>query len=490
MISNNLKENILLGGIIMGIKERLKKIEQDYYNRNYVESLNGIEVYLSEKNNGIYDLLLHIYINCQIQLGLFESAIKNLELLEKLYPGYYNDLKLASRYISCGRVDKLDEILARGKFTDGNYFHLAEDCFLKGQHIKAEELFMKCLFVSKDEFLKKIVRDYLRKIRLYREDKSIFVETSYFSFKLAGKKLEPGHVIYVSGLSNEYKENTASTDPKKGRRPYMVWKVVDNKIYVFNMSTQVNYQKDIVLRKENYPNNNFDTVVRDELFCIDDGDVILVADKLNPQDYEETIRNIYVGYSVSENIPKSSVKFFMDTITSEIDVRKNDVIVIYDFILKDSRQYFVLDIDVHKKKFKVIEVKKDENHQLKVVGTKTNNIDMNTPILKCIRLGDSKADKLMEQVPVNFKNDSMIGSIVIVGNKKLEILIEENDYYVCIDRTFGFSSSFIMVELISKKISLSVAEQLSQEVYQSHLYSLRDYLKRNPDIIKRKRKLL
>ena len=269
----------------MNHKEFIERIKESYKQKEYSRTLEYLEQYLKIKKFGFYDELFDIYINCQINLGYFENAGKNVNLMNKVFSKFYSEYDLITKYIICGMMDKAKELISNNKLCILDYYYIAKTCFLWGYHEEAKELFNHFLTISNDPHRNKSVKDYLRKIKLYENNKNVFVETDYLNFKKNGNKLEPGHIIYTEKLLDIYKENISSTDPKKEKRPYMIWKIVNDKIYAFPVSSKIYKDSFNILRTKYYPNYTYDRKVKENLVCIEDKDVIKIIDKVNKKDY-------------------------------------------------------------------------------------------------------------------------------------------------------------------------------------------------------------
>lgn len=56
--------------------EIINDIFENYLDNNYIKTITLIEEYFKTKYLGIYDKILDIYIDCQIQLGYYTEAKK------------------------------------------------------------------------------------------------------------------------------------------------------------------------------------------------------------------------------------------------------------------------------------------------------------------------------------------------------------------------------------------------------------------------------
>jgi len=471
----------------MNNKEFVEKIRESYEQKNYNLTLEYLEQYLKIKTFGFYDELLDIYIKCQINLGYFESAGKNLNLMKKMFRNFYSKYDLITKYIICGNIDKAKILISSNKLVPLDYYYIAKTYFLWGYHNEAKKLFNHFLFFSNEPYRNESAKNYLRKIELYENNKNVFVETDYLNFKRKGHRLETGHIIYTEKLLDIYKENITSTDPKKEKRPYMIWKIVDNKIYAFPVSSKIYKNSFNILRTKNYPNYTYDRKVKENLVCIEEKDVIRIMDKVSKKDYDTIIKNIYIKLCHVQNKPKPSAQFFISEMVKDLKINRNDVIVVMDYNVKKT--YFVIDIDQKKHKYKTIEVKINDDKSINVISPKLQTISMDAHILDNVKLEKKQINKLLKQVPDNYRGLKMTGSVIEYNSQKLEIMLEEENCYVCIDKTFNSHPSFIQIEFIRKDIPLFPIERVPFNIYEKQLEYLRDYIVRNHNEIKDRKKL-
>ena len=60
-----------------------EEIKDEYNNRNFKEALEKIDLYLSDKNSGVYGTFMYFYVNCLINVGRKNEAYKNINLTRK-----------------------------------------------------------------------------------------------------------------------------------------------------------------------------------------------------------------------------------------------------------------------------------------------------------------------------------------------------------------------------------------------------------------------
>lgn len=373
---------------------------RNYFNDNeYKKAMNAIDVYLNEKDLGVYDWILDTYIKCQIKLGLFNEAEKNLEIMIKLFPKFYSPLELATKYAECGKTDKLINCLLNNKFSSIDFFRLAKTCFYQNNHKEAEELFNVFLYRSDDEKSRETARQYLKKIAKYNSDKDVFVETSYAHFKSLGQSLTPGHVIYVDRLREKYEENVLNDDPLKLKRPYMIWKIVDETIYAFPVaSVKKSGNDNYLLYHQNYSCCNFDRKLKDRLVCLEKKDVKSIIDKLNPRDYKIIIENMYYSTCFCKEPLKKEIKIFMETFARTIRAEQYDIMRLYDYNSQSAKFFFILDFDSKNEIYKVIEVNKLDRESFELKNSEILEMKKGTPILNVYNSTPKQQKDLFEQL--------------------------------------------------------------------------------------------
>lgn len=402
----------------MDLYELKKLIDINFNNRDYCKTITFLEQYLETENVGIFDWLLDIYIQCQIKLGYNESASKNIDLMNKLFPYNYDETKTAVRYVECGDMEKFNNHMLDRHLLDEDYYVIAKTCFYNDQHQIAKELFNKFISSSENNLLTKSAKEYVRKIEAYKNDPTAFIETKYTNFKLKGQNLLPGHVIYIKRLRKNYEINKYSTDPQPEFRPYMVWRVIDQKIYAFPLTSKIKEGNQYAIYHQNYHSYAFDRTIKDTLVCIHENDIQKVIDKITEQDYNILTQNLYrLGCLYPES--SKSIRLFMDTLLKEIDVKIGHIILISDFENKIIRHFFVLDIDKENKQYKTLEIEKLKNGYLKLIKNDLINIDMSTYVLDSIQPNNEQTIMLKQQLPSEFKIEETIDNISEISQKQL-----------------------------------------------------------------------
>lgn len=372
-------------------QKKMLEIKQNINNCRFGEALLKIEEYISLPHTGIFEELLNIYIDFQIKLGLFDEAIKNVELLYKHFKKI-DIYDLALKYAACCQTEKLRELLANYKFSYKKYLGIAKYCFTNGNIELAKELF-ELASNSKDEVIINEAQKKLDIIDIYnRYDNKVFQSQTYGCFKYHGNKLRPGHVIMTCRLRDDYSENHGY---KKVDWPYMIWKVEDKKIYAFPVVAKVD-RFNYVFSHEDYPCRS-DRTLKDGMVCIYEDDVINVIDKITDDDCRKAIdlmqRSIIYSQKGDWN---NHTNYFMNSFLEDKEVEVGDVLVFCDKEKETVNYYFVFGIDEYG--YKIYEVSyrffpfSDD--------VKMEYISKDKPLTSLIKLVDINRKKLLlEMVP-------------------------------------------------------------------------------------------
>lgn len=322
------------------IKELRKEIKENAQKHNFEDALLLIKEYLTDPKNGVDIELISIYIDCQIKLGLFEEATKNVEIMHKYFIES-NPFDLALKYAACCQTEKLKALLATTEFSSEQYCEIAQYCFSNENIELAEELFnLAC--VSENEKIVNTARKKLRIIDIYKcYGEQVFHDQRCGCFKYHGNRLLPGHVIMTCKLRDEYPENCGYI---KTEWPYMIWKIDGEKIYAFPVTKDIDKYRH-PLSKDNYPCRE-DRTLKDRLACILEGDVTNVIDKITDTDYLKSIESMQlslINTQMGDWTPETS--YFMNSFITNKEVEIGDIIVFCKKQTKEIRYYFVFSID-------------------------------------------------------------------------------------------------------------------------------------------------
>ena len=466
--------------------DALEKIYTKFRNNNFIKTIKELEKYfgLKESKIGVYDELINIYIECLIKLGELDEAIKYIDLLHEYFPKFFMNepYELAKRYAICAKGERVEEILKNNTFTDEQYFYIASSCYRNGNVELAKKIFQEIVARKTTEENKKFqnfARKALEKIELYEEHKdNAFLKQSYAYFKYTGNKLQPGHIIYASRITEEFKENRNYNNPQKMGCPYMIWKIEKGLLYTFPVTSNTNPNR-YIFKSEDYGYQHPDRCLKDRLVVIKKSDIANVEEKINEDDLERALHWLYRSVYIShKGTYQDDISYFMQEMANEKSVGVGEVLIVPDFEKKQNIFYFVLGSDNVNKKLKCIEIDKS----FKPVGEylKLAFIDMSVPIFDKIVLGNIELkERLLNLRPNAFAKDNMIGLAFDYGNRKLEILEETEESYICMNVTNGYIPETVEVVFIPKNISIFNVELIPEELLKEQQRLFEEYKQNN-----------
>lgn len=431
-------------------------IKNEYENKNYSNVLLEINNYLNN-NNSLTDEIFHIYIKCQIRLGMYNEALQNLDKMIKLYPSFFTNFDLAKKYALCNDIKNLDNILKNNTFSADEYCILAITCFYNNQYDKAKSLFDMAL--NKNPKLTEKINYYLKKIEIYK-DKNVFRESYYSYLKSIGKNIELGNIISPIKIDDNY-------NYLKDKCAYLVWKIEDNYIYAVPI-TNIAYKDIYTLYKEDYTKYDNNRYIKEDLIRTKEEHSYKVLDKVKSKDFNKILKKIE-----NSNIIKSKYNQYK---TNDIKVNKYNIIKIQDYNYKKNKYFFILEIN--DKKYIAIEVEKQDN-LYNIKDDKLVYLNNNINIIEKINLKEEQINNLLNKVPDNYKGNDIVGCIINYNDQVLEIMIEKNNYYLCLDRTYNYHNSFISIQYLRKDIPIYITKRLEDEEFKARLSDFLLYIKEN-----------
>lgn len=399
--------------------------------------------------------------------------------MTNIFPNYYQDYDLTKLYAKCNNIEELKQLLHTSNYNSHEYNNIACICYFNHNYKTANEIYKYVISLNNDSNEVKRSKKYLEKINIYQKNPQAFRPLFYSYFKTQGRKLEPGHIIYVKKIRDKYIENQLNTDPKIEIRPYMIWQIMDNKIYALATSTKIRNSHVGIISKSKHPGYDIDRVVRTQLACIEEQDITEIIDKVENKEYNEIIKGIYASICLNHDTPKKNTSIFMRTLLNELTINIHDIVILPNFKNNKKNFYLILEYDKHKKKYKAIELNKIGYNNFDILDNKCITISEKVSILKTITLPKEELNRLLLKIPDNFKNINMLGKVVEYNSKKLEIMIEEKEYYICIDISMNYNPLFIFIEFIPKNVPLKVIDEIEKNTYQQQLTELKNQISSN-----------
>jgi len=379
--------------------EQLELIGQMYAkakNHKFDLVVSFFHDYLKTPNSGIYDELLEVYTEALIKLGRLDDAKQMIKTTQSLFPLYYDKRKLALRYIACDMEQEFKGLLETNRFEGKDYYVFGKRCFYNGQYYMAKILFD--MANKYDLSSRKKIQEYNRIIKAYENNEHVFRALSYYKFKYLGYELEPGHVIRASVIRNKYNCNKDNDDPMKNERPYLIWKIIDDRIYAFPLTAKLrgDYHDGHVLTSSKYQNYPFDRRLKDKLVCIKERDIEFVDDRIDDEDFKLAIEGMYTICAFNHSTPRNQVRRFMTVMAQEIGVEVNDIITVNED--EEKKLYWVLDKDDENKVYEVLKVEKDDCGDVQLCSSQSVEISTTSNIVDVHRLTFYQKEPLFEQI--------------------------------------------------------------------------------------------
>ena len=187
-------------------------------------------------------------------------------------------------------------------------------------------------------------------------------ECEYNSFIKNGNKLEPGHIVFLKSNVDKINGKEEITDKKSKYRPYMIWKINNDRLYMFPVAVKRENEINYVLYKQDYPNSGMDRIVKDNLCETSIDNVVSVQDKVRDEDYYSVLKTIFKATYFSKNKEEKEAKEkFMKEFVGE--VYEDAIISSVNPLTKESKTYYVN--TVYENEYLVFEY----NHALKKLNT-------------------------------------------------------------------------------------------------------------------------
>ncbi len=367
---------------------------QAYKNNNFNEYLRLIDECLDKGYWFEYDTIFS-YAKVLRKMRKFDQAYKILKSLEKQVNDYKIAEDLCREYIHCYKPMDAYRLYQLKKKEFKNHYLIIKIYMLQGKIEEAKYLieYLKDngLIDENDE----IIRNYQLYINNYFKHHS-FIETEYSSFINNGDKLKEGYVVYLKDspvcLLSNYNDNMAN------RRPYLIWKIEDNKVYMFPMNTKCG-RKDYILSKDKYHNSFQDRTIKDSICITDLDNILTVNDKLYDEDYrliiDRAFKTLYFGDQLQLDESLEFMKYFVG------DINKYDIIEVIDALTREIKFYLV--IDNENDIFKCLKVSINEN---KIIDYNIKIFNGYKGIFDVIKIYDYERDNYINQMKENgFKLD-------------------------------------------------------------------------------------
>ena len=417
-------------------------------NNKHAEFLEAFDRYAKE-GNPIEDTLIGCYVYALVATGKVDKAYNLLKNLEKFAEKTDSYEFLSEQYVKCYKAADAERMIELKKTPIKDYLNIIRIKLLEGNIKDAQAIIDSRLKVETEESTLRMLRSYEQLIKNHLE-KGAYIETDYNYFKKKNT-LEPGHIVF---LKNMPESDYRNEDEKALKRPYMIWKIEDDIIYIFPVSTQER-EKSYKLYMQKYPNSKCDRTVKYTLFQTTEDNVLTVQDKVLEEDFKIILTNLYQASCFADRISKKQNQYFMQEYIGEIS--KYDVIkeVVHGSV---SVSKFHLVLDIEDKHYRTIEV---DYKNKKIIGVKSEKYNKDRVIYDVIRPNEETKQKLIEGLSELVTLKSLIGKKVIANNVRFIIVDEDKKNYFCIDEIY--SPSYINVEVIDKDDVKTITGSVSEE---------------------------
>ncbi len=381
-------------------KERLDLLFSTRNFDEYVKEFNELI------NNG-EEIGMRTYLQYALVLTRIREFDKAYEVIKKIEKNAINshlETSISRLYLYAYKVEDAEKVLKhKGTFNYYDCYLYAKILLLKGDIEGAREYANKCLqylqYIPNDEMVHEKAVDMLYRIWFTTSINGNF-ECEYNSFIKNGNKLEPGHIVFLKSNVDKINGKEEITDKKSKYRPYMIWKIDNNRLYMFPVAVKRENEINYVLYKQDYPNSGMDRIVKDNLCETSIDNVVSVQDKVRDEDYYSVLKTIFKATYFSKNKEEKEAKEkFMKEFVGE--VYEDAIISSVNPLTKESKTYYVN--TVYENEYLVFEY----NHALKKLNTTPIIFKDTNPIIKVFETNEEELKLIKEQVPEEYKNHAL-----------------------------------------------------------------------------------
>lgn len=415
------------------MKELRDQILNAYYQKYYANFIVLFNQYV-DKGYGVDVELISKYIKVLIRTNKFDKAYKMLRWLERYsdrYPSIDEDLFIL--YYFCFKPRDAERIYKKGNVSTKHKSIIVRNLLLQGKIEEAKELVPQFI---REEPSKEMF--YVNRLIYNHEHYGAFIETDYESFKRNGNELTAGNIVYLKHEPESLVD--VRQDEKCANRPYMIWKIEGNKLFLFPVSTVIKPNAYVLLKK-NYPNSIGDRTIKDRLCTTTVKNVLSVSDKLREFDYHAAIDNVYKSTYLTRSIDnKRSNDPFMKTYHHEVE--KYQVIKTVDVSTKTRRYFLVL--GSNDKYYEVIELDYNRN----VISDKVGLFGKDCLFYNSTALSAEQLENVKIQLAGMNLTRSFVGANIETNAGKHVVLFEKGDSCICV--SIPFSPSYINLMTIKK----------------------------------------
>lgn len=444
----------------------IKKANKD---NNYKRVIMLFDEYKKDSSNNSYELL-SIYQNALQKTDMKKEEINVLLKLKNSTINNFYNIRLINLYLDLGENEKAINVINEDDKL--KYYLLGKIYFLRGEYKESLKMFKEYLSIKPiDIKFFYSAKNYVDRINNNKNNNS-FLEIYYDKFKEQGNRLEPGYIIYSDKIGNRYNILETNLDSHKKTRPYLVWKVNNEHIFVLPLSTSIS-NNSYVLEKKNYPNLRNNSTVFENFILLKDENITSIVDHLSREDYLSVMRYIYEKILLLNKENRKTEKVFISNYMKRMKIKNNDIIVYRDNGKNIENYYFIISIDDYK--YETVPIKKKDNS---FIISNRNKVSLNKkkPVYNVIKLSEEDKSNLISQLENAYLIQDLCGKRICTKDKeKFVILHDLKDDYLAV--SIPYSSSYTRFKLISKDIEFNIDGEISKEELEKLKYQLEDNIK-------------
>ena len=353
-----------------------------YNNKEYDKFFQVFNEYI-ELGYGLDQNMIYYYISALAKTKKYDKAYNITKRFEKYATTDEIYEYIAQLYFYCFKLNDAERALLKAK-TISNPVLLIKIYMMQGKIDKAKEIIDK---ISPEEMNEKI--KYSKRLIDNYYKKGAFIETEYSCFINNGNELKPGHIVFLK--TNPINKHLEKADIKNATRPYMIWKIKDDVLYLFPV-TSVCRENNYNLYRQKYPNSIGDRAIKTHLCETTIDNVLSVRDKVLDEDYKIIITAIFKStYFGDENEDKIENRDFMKEYVGEPNIY--DVIEVVDVNTREHTLYLIL--NKKEELYKVIEC---DMSNIKITGKNPESFDKERLIFRVHKLNDMNKEELLSQL--------------------------------------------------------------------------------------------
>lgn len=423
-----------------------KNMLEHAYKRNDINDfINIVDNYIKKLNHFNYDIVFN-YVELFIQDRKYDEACKVLKILESKIYKYDIVKKICILYFYAYNSKEAERIYFNKFYPINDTCLLVEIYLHEGKINKANKVVTYALKNGINNYKKLLILK--NKIDNYYKYNS-FIETDYSSFKENGCKLQKGHIVYLKNSPNR----VIYGDYKSDKRPYLIWKIEKENVYMFPLTTKCK-EKSYVIYKKKYPNNDEDVTLISNMCQTTTDNILSVYSKLSNNDFEKIIKtmfnSIYFGYRSKINENKDFINYYVG------EPQIGNIVEYISVDNKEKKYYFIIEItDVD---YKVVEVDIENNV---LVSNNIKKIKKSKAIHNIINISKECSNGYLKKIAEIKKEGNLSWRKISFQGINYIVLMENDNVCYCINQLY--SSSYIECCEIDKSKIDTIGEKLTKD---------------------------